>query len=463
MRTIVVRDNMRIPIGKQGENNAVRVVWPGIADKCRTLYGDGIFSLVAKRPGETEPYPVAVELDGSDLIWIVSEADTAEHGYGSTEVAYLVGGTVAKSQTWATIIYRSISAVGAEPGADPALAWFLAIQAQIGDLSKLTTKARDNLVAAINEAARTGSGGAGSIAMQVADGHIQYSTDDGASWDNLIALSELEGAPGKDGEPGKDGAPGKDGHSPVITASKSGKVTSIQSDGTTIAEIKDGEDGAPGADGAPGKDGEPGANGDTGSTPNIQIGTVTTLDAGADATASMTGTPEQPLLNLGIPRGADGNGGGASVQPELLLELTLESAAAITTDIDIGNHNRIVMIIGGKKGESAISMTDGYLYFGGHWFKIAYYSGFLPATNTSYPKASVVYYIERLAPDVICVDFGQYVTDDTPIDNYLQMTSSTAIAPKRKLGKGTALDHQDGVDLKFSAAVNDVKFKVFGV
>lgn len=156
MRTIVVRDNMRIPIGRQGENDAVRVVWPGIADKCRTLYGDGIFSLVAKRPGETEPYPVAVELDGSDLIWIVSETDTAKHGYGSAEVAYLVGGTVAKSQTWATIIYRSISAVGAEPGADPARAWFLAIQAEIGDLSKLTTKARDNLVAAINEAARTG-------------------------------------------------------------------------------------------------------------------------------------------------------------------------------------------------------------------------------------------------------------------------------------------------------------------
>lgn len=339
MRTIVVRDNMHIPLGKQGENNAVRVVWPGIANKCRTLYGDGIFSLVAKRPGETEPYPVAVELDGSDLIWIVSEADTAKHGYGSTEVAYLVGGTVAKSQTWATIIYRSISAVGAEPGTDPALAWFLAIQAQIGDLSKLTTKARDNLVSAINEAARTGSGGAGSISMQVADGYIQYSTDDGASWDNLIALSELEGAPGKDGEPGKDGAPGKDGtpgadgHSPVITASKSGKVTSIQSDGTTIAEIKDGEDGAPGADGTPGKDGSPGVKGDTGATPNIQIGTVTTLDAGADATASMTGTPENPVLNLGIPKGADGGGGGAATAWRKIISIDSmpEAIPAITS------------------------------------------------------------------------------------------------------------------------------------
>ncbi len=50
-----------------------------------------------------------------------------------------------------------------------------------------------------------------------------------------------------------------------------------------------------------------GAKGDTGATPNIQIGTVQTLDPGQDATASMSGTPENPLLNLGIPRGENGD------------------------------------------------------------------------------------------------------------------------------------------------------------
>ena len=53
-----------------------------------------------------------------------------------------------------------------------------------------------------------------------------------------------------------------------------------------------------------------GAKGDTGATPNIQIGTVQTLDPGQQATASMSGTPENPLLNLGIPKG------GGSVDPE---------------------------------------------------------------------------------------------------------------------------------------------------
>ena len=146
------------------------------------------------------------------------------------------------------------------------------IQRQIGDLADLTTEAKDTLVAAINEAARTG-GGAGSMDLRVADGYIQYSTDGGSTWQNLIAVADLKGAdgakgdkgdtgvPGPAGAPGKDGAPGaagQDGHSPVVTATKSGKATTISVDGTAIATVEDG------ADGAPGKDGSPGAKGDKG-------------------------------------------------------------------------------------------------------------------------------------------------------------------------------------------------------
>ena len=52
-----------------------------------------------------------------------------------------------------------------------------------------------------------------------------------------------------------------------------------------------------------------GAKGDPGATPNLTIGTVTTLEAGQNATASMGGTAENPVLNLGIPRGAKGEPG----------------------------------------------------------------------------------------------------------------------------------------------------------
>lgn len=124
------------------------------------------------------------------------------------------------------------------------------IQRQIGDLADLTTEAKGTLVAAINEAARTG--GAGSMALRVADGYIQYSADGGSTWQNLIAVADLKGADGAPGKDGPTGAPGKDGHSPVVTATKSGKTTTINVDGAAIATVEDGADGKPGAAGADG-------------------------------------------------------------------------------------------------------------------------------------------------------------------------------------------------------------------
>ena len=90
------------------------------------------------------------------------------------------------------------------------------------------------------------------IAMRVEGGYIQYSTDNGNTWVNLIAEADLKG------DKGDPGAPGKDGHSPVVTATKSGKTTTISVDGTAIATVEDGTDGAPGVAGAPGKNGTDG-------------------------------------------------------------------------------------------------------------------------------------------------------------------------------------------------------------
>ena len=47
--------------------------------------------------------------------------------------------------------------------------------------------------------------------------------------------------------------------------------------------------------------------------PNIQIGTVTTRPAGTQASASITGTRREPLLNLSIPRGMNGTGSVSTV------------------------------------------------------------------------------------------------------------------------------------------------------
>lgn len=120
----------------------------------------------------------------------------------------------------------------------------------------------------------------GNVTVKVAetDEGAEITVEDATGIQSATIYNGKDGAPGKDG---KDGAPGVDG-----------------------------EPGAPGKDGSPGEKGEPGADGAQGAdgvTPDLQIGTVTTLDAGSDATASITGTVAQPVLHLGIPRGSDGN------------------------------------------------------------------------------------------------------------------------------------------------------------
>ena len=146
------------------------------------------------------------------------------------------------------------------------------IQRQIGDLAGLTTEAKDTLVAAINEAARTG--GAGSMALRVADGYIQYSTDGGSTWTNLIAVADLKGADGKPGAAGADGVTphiGDNGHwylGSTDTGKPSRGATGAKGDAGATGHVgpvgPQGPAGAPGKDGAPGAQGEKGDKGDPG-------------------------------------------------------------------------------------------------------------------------------------------------------------------------------------------------------
>lgn len=126
--------------------------------------------------------------------------------------------------------------------------------------------------------------------------------------------STVPGPTGPTGAAGKQGAPGKDGENgaPGIyygSTQPSGPDFPVWIDPTGAEGIPLSVTGPTGATGSPGKDGAPGK------TPNLTIGTVTTLEAGENATASMGGTAESPVLNLGIPKGAKGEpgegGGGA--------------------------------------------------------------------------------------------------------------------------------------------------------
>ena len=238
----------------------------------------------------------------------------------------------------------------------PSLPVWAQIQAMVGDLGTLDTEAKSNLVAAINEALTKGGEIAPAEVQRIvgdylkanppgtgADGKDGITPTIGKNGNWYLGSTDTgkpsrgaDGTPGATGAPGKDGAPGadgKDGITPTI-----GKNGNWYLGSTDTGKPSRGAAGTPGAAGASGKDGSPGADGKDGITPaigengnwylgssdtgkpsrgadgavpDIQIGTVTTLPAGSDATASMGGTAENPLLNLGIPRGADGQGGGS--------------------------------------------------------------------------------------------------------------------------------------------------------
>lgn len=125
-----------------------------------------------------------------------------------------------------------------------------------------------------------------------------------------------KGSTGATGNPGNPGANGNDG---IGIASIKQTTTSLVDGGNNVftVTLTNGttatftvRNGSTGSTGATGKAGEDGKDGKDGVTPAFSIGTVTTLSAGSSATATITGTAENPVLNLGIPKGKDGTGGG---------------------------------------------------------------------------------------------------------------------------------------------------------
>lgn len=153
-------------------------------------------------------------------------------------------------------------------------------------------------------------------------GDLSWTKDSSTDPPETVNIMGPQGPAGKDGDPGQKGdtgatgPAGKNGITPVIGENGNWYLGETDTGKPSRGEQGPaGEQGPPGKDGTPGQQGEPGPagqtgpTGPTGATPNIQIGTVQTLEPGQQATASMSGTPENPLLNLGIPKGEKGDPG----------------------------------------------------------------------------------------------------------------------------------------------------------
>jgi hypothetical protein len=104
----------------------------------------------------------------------------------------------------------------------------------------------------------------------------------------------MNGTDGRDGIDGRDGVDGKNARVEALVHPIEGgyTITITDESGTMEFDLMHGKDGAPGE------------------SPNLQIGTVTTLEPGSEATASITGQSPNLSLNLGIPRGGNGESDG---------------------------------------------------------------------------------------------------------------------------------------------------------
>lgn len=137
----------------------------------------------------------------------------------------------------------------------------------------------------------------------------------------------LIGPEGPQGEPGRTGPQGADGKAATVnigsvTTGEPGTEASVSNSGTENAAVFDfvipkgekGDQGDPGLQGKQGpigptgpqgEKGEQGPAGMNGVTPAITV-SVTTLEAGSDATVTKSGTDEAPHFTFGIPKGEPG-------------------------------------------------------------------------------------------------------------------------------------------------------------
>ena len=329
MRTVYAQKNKKIILGRQGEDKAVRVVWPGIVSEWSSLYGDGSFQLSVRRFGDENAYPVVVEVNGDDIRFTVTSAETAIAGSGKCELTYIANGTIAKSATWETVVLNSLTGqTPSEPPKEPAKSWFTAIQGQIGNLAELATASKDSLVAAINEAAQSGASveldttlseaGKAADAKAVGDAlaekqpkgdyltqnDLQSATN--AALEQAKASGEFDGPAGPQGPAGPAGAPGKDG-----TNGADGITPSIGDNGNWYLGTTD--TGKP-SRGEKGDTGEKGEKGDTGATgPTGPKGDTGPQGPKGDAFTYADFTETQ-LLALKGPKGEKGDTGAQGPQ-----------------------------------------------------------------------------------------------------------------------------------------------------
>ena len=343
-----------ISLGYQGENQAreVRIDYGDWAE----IYGAGTLSVLLQRNGDSAPYPVEVTAAEEHIaVWSVSSTDTAAAGAGRLQLDYTVGDVLAKSAVIQVYVMRSLGD-GTEPP-DPYESWIdtlTALGSETRENAEAAARSEENAAASARDAAGS-ERNADACALAAEESASDASAAAQAIQDmSVVAETLAEGSAAAvekavDAETGAVtltfGIPAGDtgnGISGIALLSTSGlnktyrvsmtdgthfdfvvadgkgiSSIALNSDYTMTVTYNDGTSWTSGS-----------VRGETGATPELSIGTVSTLSPGSSATATITGTAETPVLNFGLPQGAAGEMTAASVA----------SAFDATEDYETGDY-----------------------------------------------------------------------------------------------------------------------------
>lgn len=123
----------------------------------------------------------------------------------------------------------------------------------------------------------------------------------------------LQGEQGIQGPEGPEGPRGPEGEQgPQGIQGPKGETGDPGPQGVRGLTGPKGDPGPQGEQGPEGQRGPQGLRGLAGTAATVRIGTTTTLAPGQPATVTNSGTASAAVLNFGIPRGADGSGGGSA-------------------------------------------------------------------------------------------------------------------------------------------------------
>lgn len=262
MKQIYANNFTTLALGRRGENLAQQVVFD-VRD-LESLYGPGTVEVIYQRPGDAQPYPLAVQRDGTLVTWDVTATDTEmSDGSGKCELRYYAGETLAKSKIWRTWVEPALPTPPETAPPDPEQGWVDQVVAAGAEAKQAAARAENAVVHApiigengnwfvwdstTAEYIDTGRYSGGSAPYIGANGNwFIGTTDSGVS---ATGPAGPAGRDGRDGVDGKDGVPGEKGD-PFTYAD----FTPEQLAALTGPQGPQGEQGLRGADGAAGADG----------------------------------------------------------------------------------------------------------------------------------------------------------------------------------------------------------------